>query len=323
VENSAEAIGNAQIGLANANVSKIEISPSLQFEFNSPGESSFLQRVLDGARKGINPIKFARRQAEIRKIEANSEAEIASILRQAYPSFTDNQIALYIYGYTTTPAEADNIIDVLHRTNLELAEPTMIDRLNQDCIDQDIKGAATAYEEELRIKWANLIASEATTGVPYGKRCKQLLGMMDTAEAKCFDTLCGYVLWTNAGPLNEATPIPVTWQDEGENWTRNSGALNIDALANLESLGLIKNGEWITFTLQANKGMTLDSPSTRALVVNETNSIKQVTFGEIRFLKPGAELAKALQRDVVPNMENHLKRVTDLHVIYGPRPDHY
>lgn len=103
----------------------------------------------------FTPIGAARDKAEIRNIEASSIADVAAIYKRAFPTFTDGQLYLMAHGYNASASQADNLLNVLERAG-RMSDSNRVDELSESCIDLDIHGAQTAYDDDLREMWAKL-----------------------------------------------------------------------------------------------------------------------------------------------------------------------
>ena len=324
LENTAKVEATATAGLVN--VTKPSMTNTLTLNIQSSGEAngkaSFPQCFLEGIAKAKDPVGYATRQAEALSVRSKALADACELYRKTFPTFNDNQICLLAFGYTTTAAEADNIADVLHRASNKLPEGATPDALPVECIDEDVKGAATAYEEELREMWASLIAEEVAEGTAYRKRTKHALGEMSAGDVRAFRTLCSYSPWTKVGPSNILTPVPVLASVNEESWTSNGGAIVGEDLATFDSLGLIDTSRWTTFTIKSRTGITFDIGSMRLWVVGRKDGTEEqeVCLGSAMFLSPGVELAKICNADPAETLEN-MARISakDCDVYFGAK----
>lgn len=147
---------NAQAGAVNISTNDVSFQPTVNLDFNGRGDlASFPARFIRNARKALNPIGAARDEAEMRSIEASSIADVVAIYKRAFPTFTDGQLCLVAHGYNTSASQADNLLNVLERAG-RMSDSNRVDELPESCIDPDIQGAQTAYDDDLREIWAKI-----------------------------------------------------------------------------------------------------------------------------------------------------------------------
>lgn len=320
-ENSAKAEANATAGLVN--VTKPSMTNTLTLNINALGEAkgkaSFPQGFLEGIAKAKDPVGYATKQAEALAVHSKALADACELYRRTFPTFNDNQICLLAFGYTTTAVEANNIADVLCRAADKLPEGAVPDALPAECIDEDVKGAATAYEEELREMWASLIAEEVVEGTAYRKRTKHALGEMSAGDVRAFKALCSYSPWTRVGPSNTMTPVPVLASVNGESWTHNNGAVAGEDLSTFASLGLIDTSRWTTFTVKGRGWVNFEIGEMLLRVVGRKDDDEEqiLNMGDVMFLSPGIELAKVCNADPAESLADMARiKAKDFDVIY-------
>lgn len=147
---------NAQAGAVNISTNDVSFQPTVNLGLNGRGDiASFPVRFIRSARKALNPIRAARDEAEIRSIEASSIADVVAIYKRAFPTFTDGQLYLMAHGYNASASQADNLLNVLERAG-KMSDSNRVDELPESCIDLDIHGAQTAYDDDLWEIWAKI-----------------------------------------------------------------------------------------------------------------------------------------------------------------------
>lgn len=104
--------------------------------------------------------------------------------------------------------QAENVLDVLNRAG-ELVDESVANCLDSSCIDLDIRGAQTAYDDELKTIWAKLISQEVSTGHARSKRTKALLEQMDVEDTNQLLSVLSCCLWTPVGPRSRPEPVPL------------------------------------------------------------------------------------------------------------------
>ncbi|WP_418949760.1 DUF2806 domain-containing protein [Slackia isoflavoniconvertens] len=303
-----EAKANLQAGGVNIAVDGASFEPTLNLSFNDAGQSGFPSKFIRGVRRAFNPVKVAQQDADIKRLDADSVSEAVATYRAAFPSFNDAQLFMLAYGYSTTAAEADNVLDVLQRAG-RISDGSRSDELPLSCVDLDIRGAQSVYDDELRDIWVKLISQEASTGMARSKRTKSTLETMDADDAKCLSDVLSFCVWTKTGPRLTPTPIPVLVKTpEDDSWSYNGGAVSLDAVKALDSLGILSSDEWVSFTLKPNQGVNLASSFCNILLLNNKDVDVKFHLGDCRFLKPGVELAEIIG---APTDERVIKLMRD------------
>ncbi|MDD6651230.1 MAG: DUF2806 domain-containing protein [Eggerthellales bacterium] len=205
------------------------------------------------------------------------------------PSLSDNQAFLLANGYMVTPGEADNIAAVLCSASANPAFPPDSDPDTVDVQFKDsfIKGGATAYDDEVRKMWADLLCSELNQPGFFSKKTLGILKSMDRGDVEAFKTLCSFSLNTR----NSTRPVPVITTINGEGWSYNDNGITVDQLGALDALGLIDKNTWTTYTLNAHSSQSYQFHNGSILVSNNTDRITKFDFGNALFLPVGIELA--------------------------------
>lgn len=310
---------NAQAGAVNISTNDASFQPTVNLGINGRGDiASFPARFIRSARKALYPIGAARDEAEIRNIEASSIADVAAIYKRAFPTFTDGQLYLMAHGYNASASQADNLLNVLERAG-RMSDSNRVDELSESCIDLDIHGAQTAYDDDLREMWAKLISQEVSSGRARSKRTKKILEQMDSEEANQLFSILRCCLWAKVGPNSVLTPIPVLLKtSEDDSWTYNGGTISFESVVAMDSLGLLSSNDWITFTLEPKGGLNLFSSSSHVLLINNKDEKIKINLGYAKFLKPGIELIEILDVPMDDRLMSVMDAVLETDVIYKP-----
>lgn len=244
------------------------------------------------------PFMAAKDEAEAACVRAKSVSDTVDIYRKAFPTFSDAQIFLLAYGYPTSTMQAENVLDVLGRAG-ELVDVPAANRLDSPCIDQDIRGAQTAYDDELGEIWAKLISQEVSTGRACSKRIKALLEQMDVEDANQLLSVLSCYLWTPVGPRSHPEPVPLLFRtSDDDSWTYNGGMVSTEAIGTLDSLSVLTSGEWISFTVDPGDELELHSLQRHVFIRNNGKEKLQLDLGQAKFLKLGIELAEIVGASV-------------------------
>lgn len=310
---------NAQAGAVNISTNDVSFQPTVNLGIcGSCDSESFPARFIRNARKAFNPIGAARDEAVLRSIEANSISDVVAIYKQTFPTFNDDQLYLLAHGYSMSAARADNLLNVLERAG-NMSGSNKVDELPESCIDLDIYGAQTAYDDELREMWAKLISQEVSSGRARSKRTKKILEQMDSEEANQLLSILRFCLWTKVGPNSVPTPIPVLLKtSKDDSWTYNGGAISFESVVAMDSLGLLSSNDWTSFTLEPKGGLNLFSSSSHFLLLNNKNEKMEFDLGHAKFLKPGIELIETLDVPMDDRLISVMNAVLEPDVIYKP-----
>ena len=290
-----EASGIAQAGALNVSTKDININTAFNYNRNSNLEPSPSQSLFEQILSKINPERYAKKHRAAAQVKLKEEEDRIAFYRSNFPSFTDAQILLLAKGYENTPEQANNVVQTLKKASA-ITPPQGEITLSEKAIDQDIVGAKNAYDEEMRDIWAKLIAQEVGSGIPKGTRLKQILSSMDKTEAIEMKTLLSYCLFMQCGPSKEIRPIPILARCEADDtWSYNNRAISNTALDNLEAMGFIKQGKWITTTIPGHSALLFGSYSHKVLIENKNDDELKLELGELILLSPGIELANIVQ----------------------------
>lgn len=314
---SNEVKANAQAGAVNFAANDMSLQPTLNLNLQGNGSrSAFPLNFIQGVRSAVHPIKAAKDEAEAACVRAKSISDIVDIYKKAFPTFSDAQIFLLAYGYPTSTMQAENVLDVLGRAG-ELVDVPVTNRLDSSCIDMDIRGAQTAYDDELREIWAKLISQEASTGHARSKRTKALLEQMDVEDANQLLSVLSCCLWTPVGPELHLEPIPLLFKtSDDDSWTYNGGMISAEAISALDSLGVLVSGKWVSFTIDPGDQLELYTSSRHVCITNNSKKELELNFGPAKFLKLGIELAEVVGASVDDRVLEIMKESISAGVIW-------
>lgn len=308
---------NAQAGAVNFAANDMNLQPTLNLNLQGDGSrSAFPLNFIQGVRSAVHPIKAAKDEAEVACVRAKSVSDTVDIYRKAFPTFSDAQIFLLAYGYPTSTMQAENVLDVLGRAG-ELVDAPVANRLDSSCIDQDIRGAQTAYDDELREIWAKLISQEVSTGRARSKRTKALLEQMDVEDANQLLSVLSCCLWTPVGPELHLEPIPLLFKtSDDDSWTYNGGIISVEAISVLDSLGVLESDKWVSFTIDPGDQLELYTSSRHVYITNNSKKELELNFGPAKFLKLGIELAEVVGASVDGRVLEIMKESISADVIW-------
>lgn len=314
---SNEVKANAQAGAVNFAANDMNLQPTLNLNLQGDGSrSAFPLNFIQGVRSAVHPIKAAKDEAEAACVRAKSISDIVDIYKKAFPTFSDAQIFLLAYGYPTSTMQAENVLNVLNRAG-GLADGSDASKLDSSCIDMDIRGAQTAYDDELREIWAKLISQEVSTGHARSKRTKALLEQMDVEDAIQLLSVLRCCLWTLVGPDAFLEPIPLLFKTPEDNsWTFNGGMVSADAISTLDSLGVLVSGKWVSFTVDPGDQLDLYASACHVCITNSGEEELHLDLGPARFLKLGVELAEIIEAPIDERVLAIMKETISADVVW-------
>lgn len=314
---SSDIKANAQAGAVNFAANDMSLQPTLNLNLQGDGSrSAFPFNFIQGVRRAVHPVMAAKNEAEAACVRAKSISDTVDIYRKAFPTFSDAQIFLLAYGYPTSTMQAENVLDVLGRAG-ELVDVPVANRLDSPCIDQDIRGAQTAYDDELREIWAKLISQEVSTGHARSKRTKALLEQMDVEDANQLLSVLSCCLWAPVGPELHPEPIPLLFKtSDDDSWTYNGGMILAEAISALDSLGVLVSGKCVSFTIDPGDQLELYTSSRRVCITNNSKKELKLDFGPAKFLKLGIELAEVVGASVDDRVLEIMKESISADVIW-------
>ena len=302
---------------AEASVVKVDnptlnIAPALNVNV-SPKENvgtgarePFICRVLSGTKKALHPIDHEKEQAEVRAIRSASEAEalasreraIAEACRiclEGNPWMTKRQAYLHVMGYPLTRAGAETVFEVFEKASDALSGAAAVENLSDEFKDASVKGAASAYDDEIRKMWARLIAGEISKPGSFSKRTMSALESMDKNEADASKKVCEYSISINFSSSNDTEtpfePLIVLALDESGG-SYNKGDIPISSLGVLDSLGLVDTSLARTHKIIPSMLSPFRVGSDVVVVENEGSDAVDIKFSHAIFLPIGEELAK-------------------------------
>jgi len=265
----------------NADIAKRWAENKLDFRAAFP--ANFIAKT----RRALNPAKYENNLAEARLAQATSVCKAIDFYRHTMPSLSDGQCLLLACGYSLTPAEADNVMDVLSDTASSVDCGSNPETLRDDFKDEFIRGSTNAYEEDVRKLWVKLLSSELKQPGTFSKRTLGTLKEMSREDAEAFQAFCSCAV----GFGDSRNPIPVLTGIDSGGWTYDHESFTVDQMSLISSLGLVDTSVWTTFTVGANSNLVVRSNSELFVLENNTDGEKKLDFGNARFTPIGRELS--------------------------------
>lgn len=270
---------------------------------------TFPERFIEGLSRAIQPVKFEKKLSEARWEYTKSICECVKLYKKTMPSLTDNQAYLFANGYMLTPAEANNVASVFGEAEKQVSQNADPDDLSIEFRDSFIKGAATAYDDEVRTLWTSLLAEETETPGFFSKQTMSSLSNMNAQDAKTFKTLCAYSLTgINIQPYGGAI-VPVLKEEKDGSWFYNNGNIEIKSLKTLSSLGLIDTSIWEVFTAAPESETLFKTEKYSLIVKNASESEIRYNFSNALFLDAGLQLGTLCQNGTAKDLQELVEEI--------------
>ena len=250
-------------------------------------KEAFPANFIAKTRRALNPAKYENNLAEARLAQATSVCKAIDLYKHTMPSLSDGQCLLLACGYSLTPVEADNVMDILSDTASSVDCDANPEALSDEFKDEFIKGSANAYEEDVRKLWVKLLSSELKKPGSFSKRTLGTLKEMSREDAEAFQAFCSCAVISGA----RRNPTPVLTGIDSGGWTYNHESFTVDQLSLISSLGLVDTSIWTTFTVPAHSNMAVMSNSALFYLENIADAEKKFDFGAAIFTPIGRELS--------------------------------
>lgn len=266
--------------------------------------------------KALSP-RRAKKAAKTLEVATKSITESMGMYLQLYPNLSPERAYLMaITGLQFTQRNADNLLSVIDEAFALSVPDDDPDHLSDMAKDKILEGAKEADDENVRQMWADLIIGEMRNPGSFSRRTLSILAGMDTVDAQEFASVCGYSteLYVLDSPGAEYyQPIPVLSLDENR-VTYNRGAISIQAIDNLVSMGLlsksISKAYYINSITEANFLISFRFESRALCLINRNSTKRQIVF-PITFTKNGRELSRLCALGNNPNVGEVAERMAE------------
>ena len=165
-------------------------------------------------------VEAAHSAAEVARIEAHSEIEVADLRQRAAERRIEEDTR-----------HQKNMEDITAKTMPHLNEDADPDSMEDDWIANFFNKCRMVSDSEMQSLWARVLASEVNAPGTYSKRTVNFISELDKNEAELFTRLCGF------GWLIESFVLLV-FDTKAEIYQKHG--INFEALIHLESIGLIQ-----------------------------------------------------------------------------------
>ena len=165
-------------------------------------------------------IEAAHSAAEVARIEAHSEIEVADLRQRAAQRRIEEDTR-----------HQKNMEDITAKAIPHLNEGAKPDSMEEDWIANFFDKCRIVSDTEMQSLWARVLAGEANVPGTYSKRTVNLLSDFDKSDAELFTKFCGFC-WV----IEDL--VPLMFDFEAEIYT--SCGIIFDTISHLESIGLVR-----------------------------------------------------------------------------------
>lgn len=165
-------------------------------------------------------IEAAHSAAEIARIEAHSEIEVADLRQRAEQRRIEEDTR-----------HQKNMEDITAKAIPHLNEDAKPDAMEDDWVTNFFDKSRIVSDSEMQSLWSRVLAGEANVPGTYSKRTVNLLSDLDKSDAELFTKLCGFG-WM-IGDV-----VPLVFDIRAEIYNRHG--INLSTLSHLESIGLVR-----------------------------------------------------------------------------------
>ena len=262
----------------------------------------------------IAPVWYEKREAEALSVRTDSLVETARHIKKQFPVVSERRAIMEALGYRMTNEQADNVIEVMSRSQEELKpEEGALGYVLPEARDAIIEGSKEAYDEEARTMWAKLIAGEMRSPGTFSKKSMAILSEMSSEDARLFETLCSFCIELNITPSDTGSdyydPIVIFVKDDGRS-SYNNGSFPLMDTNRLELLGLVTTTLTRTLTFSPALSMPFRVGERIVRFACKGESEVKVTFNAV-LTKYGMELSKLCDLGANREAVDLLKKVAE------------
>ena len=198
-------------------------SPLGNFGDLSKPVTTLIEKISDAVGGIFKPgqiVRVAKAEAEVSRIQAESQIQVSDLYRRAIHRFLEEE------------AKKQLNIEAITQKALPLIEDKSAPQnVADDWITNFFDKSRIVSDGDMQLLWSRVLAGEANVPGTFAKRTVNLLADLDKVDAELFTNLCGFV-WK----IEDF--VPLVFDTDGEHYNRRG--INFSSLTHLESLGLIK-----------------------------------------------------------------------------------
>lgn len=216
-------------------------------------------------------IEAAHSAAEVARIEAHSEIEVAGLRQRAAQRRIEEDTR-----------HQRNMEDITAKAIPHLNEDAKPDAMEDDWIANFFDKCRIISDGEMQSLWARVLAGEANAPDTYSKRTVNFISELDKSDAELFTKFCGFV-WL----IENFTSLVFNLEAE----IYNKHGVNSSTLGYLEDIGLVQYEHLSGFAqLGLPKRFTVHYYNKPLLLKIPENTRNALNVGKVRLTKIGREL---------------------------------
>lgn len=247
-----------------------------------------ISEALGGIARPYQMVRVAKAEAEVARIKVVSDIEITGLHRRAFQRWLAEEAK-----------KQTNIEEIAQKALPLLEQDSNPEDVQDDWIADFFDKCRLVSDHEMQHLWASLLAGEANSPGSYSKRTISILASLDKAEAELFTNLCTFC-WDIDGL------IPLVYDDAQHELYRRHG-INFEALAHLESIGLIKHDAVAGFRIaQLPAAIHVSYFGAPATLKPPNDSELDINIGEALLTQAGRELAPVCGAEGDPDFREYV-----------------
>jgi hypothetical protein len=232
--------------------------------------------------------RIARAEADAEKIKALAEIETTELQRRALQRFLSEEAI-----------KQDNMESITTKAIPLLEEGAAPKDVDNDWIAAFFDKCRLVSDNEMQDLWAALLAGEANNPNTHSKRTLSLLASLDNKDAVLLETLCRFA-WLTGGGI---TPIVLNPEDP----LYNGLGITFQALAHLDSLGILRFDNLTGFLIKGNKKKSFAYyGETRVDIEFKEQNNNTLPIGKVLLTNVGKELALLCTHEPVAEYLDHI-----------------
>ena len=235
-------------------------------------------------------IEAAHSAAEVARIEAHSEIEIADLRQRAVQRRVEEDTR-----------HQKNMEDITAKAIPHLNEEAKPDAMEDDWVANFFDKCRTVSDSEMQSLWARVLAGEANAPSTYSKRTVNLLSDLDKSDAELFTKLCGFGWMIR-------NVVPLVFNEDAEIYNRYG--IDFDTLIHLENIGLVQFASPNYFTEPGlPKRLMVHYYDKQLLLEISRDPNNQLDIGKVLLTKSGQELARICGSKPVDGFYDYVKHL--------------
>ncbi|MFN4166265.1 MAG: DUF2806 domain-containing protein [Ferrovibrio sp.] len=187
--------------------------------------------------------RVAKAEAHAEIIRAETKMQISELERRAVLRLIRDEAF-----------KQENIESITAKAIPHLKEDAKPDKIEKDWLAHFFDRCKLISDAEMQSLWANILAKQANEPESFSKRTIELVASLDKSDAKAFSDLCAFS-WVYVTGDGHASILIVPELGKG---LCEKHEINFQKLNHLDTIGLIKFGELISYTMEKIETLRLE-----------------------------------------------------------------